>query len=320
MECWVGGWEFWIWVLYMWNELVLRVIWGLNSDLGCLAQYFYRGLFILNIQRERVSGLTYSMLHSIHVDNMYWYIQWPHSCECGKSCVPVIMSTPSLSWGLSRVTWEAFFLRIQGVHWWRLQMGWSVSVGTSIEGVIYIYLISTVSTEQFQVSGICRVSHLCPSLWHKRWCYFGVATYEIYEDLLLIPLHVMRIDWYRCCPFEFYVGLFSIFRPVLMNTNHNRTILHPLLFTHICHGYCTKYNLDTLLWKFKKNTLVDIHQGRCFLYPNIYLKKFSVDYCCCFLLFVWPPAHAVCPNYEVVMLQPRSGTVPSLGSVASFTY
>ena len=37
------------------------------------------------------------------------------------------------------------------------------------------------------------------------------------------------------------------------------------------------------------------------------------------LLFVWPPARAVWPNYEVVMFQPWSGTVPGLGSVASVT-
>ena len=34
------------------------------------------------------------------------------------------------------------------------------------------------------------------------------------------------------------------------------------------------------------------------------------------LLFSWPPVREVCPNYEVVMLQPRTGTPADLGSVA----
>ena len=37
------------------------------------------------------------------------------------------------------------------------------------------------------------------------------------------------------------------------------------------------------------------------------------------LLFFWSPAHAVWPNYEVVLFQPWSGTDPSLGSVANIT-
>ena len=37
------------------------------------------------------------------------------------------------------------------------------------------------------------------------------------------------------------------------------------------------------------------------------------------LLFSWPPAREVWPNYEVGMFQPWSGTDPSLGSVANVT-
>ena len=37
------------------------------------------------------------------------------------------------------------------------------------------------------------------------------------------------------------------------------------------------------------------------------------------LLFSWPPACTVWPNYEVVLLQPWSGTAPSLGSVSNIT-
>ena len=32
------------------------------------------------------------------------------------------------------------------------------------------------------------------------------------------------------------------------------------------------------------------------------------------MLFSWPLARSVRPNYDVVMFQPRSGTAPSLGS------
>ena len=35
------------------------------------------------------------------------------------------------------------------------------------------------------------------------------------------------------------------------------------------------------------------------------------------LFFYWPPVREVCPNYEVVMFQPRTGTPPDLGSVAN---
>ena len=37
------------------------------------------------------------------------------------------------------------------------------------------------------------------------------------------------------------------------------------------------------------------------------------------MLFCWPTARAVWPNYEVVLFQPWSGTDPSPGSVANFT-
>ena len=36
------------------------------------------------------------------------------------------------------------------------------------------------------------------------------------------------------------------------------------------------------------------------------------------LLFSWPLFREVCPNYEVEMFQPRTGTPPDLGSVANF--
>ena len=36
--------------------------------------------------------------------------------------------------------------------------------------------------------------------------------------------------------------------------------------------------------------------------------------CLCY----WPPVRLVCPNHDVVILQPRTGTAPELGSVANF--
>ena len=42
------------------------------------------------------------------------------------------------------------------------------------------------------------------------------------------------------------------------------------------------------------------------------------DYILLMLLFSWPPVHEVCPNYEVVMFQPQTGTPLDLGSVANF--
>ena len=35
------------------------------------------------------------------------------------------------------------------------------------------------------------------------------------------------------------------------------------------------------------------------------------------LLFSWPRVREVCTNYEVVMLQPQTGTPPDLGFVAN---
>ena len=34
------------------------------------------------------------------------------------------------------------------------------------------------------------------------------------------------------------------------------------------------------------------------------------------LLFSWSPVRDVCPNYELAMFQPRTGTPPDLGSIA----
>ena len=36
------------------------------------------------------------------------------------------------------------------------------------------------------------------------------------------------------------------------------------------------------------------------------------------LVFSWPPGSEVCPNDEVVLFQPRTGTPTELGSIASF--
>ena len=35
------------------------------------------------------------------------------------------------------------------------------------------------------------------------------------------------------------------------------------------------------------------------------------------LFFSWPLVHEVCPNYEVVVFQPRTGTPLDLGSVSN---
>ena len=43
-----------------------------------------------------------------------------------------------------------------------------------------------------------------------------------------------------------------------------------------------------------------------------------VEYpCTVLLLFTWPPVRGVCPNYEVVMFQPRTVTPPYLVSVVN---
>ena len=36
------------------------------------------------------------------------------------------------------------------------------------------------------------------------------------------------------------------------------------------------------------------------------------------MLWVWSPVRVVCPNHKVVVLQPRTGNAPDLGSVANF--
>ena len=36
------------------------------------------------------------------------------------------------------------------------------------------------------------------------------------------------------------------------------------------------------------------------------------------LLFSWSPVHELCPNYEVVMLQPWTGNPADLGSFANY--
>ena len=42
--------------------------------------------------------------------------------------------------------------------------------------------------------------------------------------------------------------------------------------------------------------------------------------CCCCCCCFRPPVRVVCPNHEVVLFQPRTGTTPYLGSVANFTF
>ena len=38
------------------------------------------------------------------------------------------------------------------------------------------------------------------------------------------------------------------------------------------------------------------------------------------ILYFQPPDRVVCPNHEVVMFQPRTGTAPDLGSIDNFTF
>ena len=42
--------------------------------------------------------------------------------------------------------------------------------------------------------------------------------------------------------------------------------------------------------------------------------------CCKVLFYFIPPVCTMCPNHEVVVFQPRTGTAPDLGSVANYTF
>ena len=62
-------------------------------------------------------------------------------------------------------------------------------------GGISSYFTSLEFPENCWVGGRCRFLHLCPSLWHKLWCQFGVATYDVSIDLHGGPLIVPMWSW-----------------------------------------------------------------------------------------------------------------------------
>ena len=101
--------------------------------------------------------------------------------------------TPTLLRGVWQVAWWAFWIRVLGFRQRRLQMRWSVSVGPFREVYIYYYFPSPVSPTLCQWSGWGVISHLCPSLWHQRWCQFGATTDNESEDLLLGPPRVLEV-------------------------------------------------------------------------------------------------------------------------------
>ena len=45
----------------------------------------------------------------------------------------------------------------------------------------------------------------------------------------------------------------------------------------------------------------------------LYAPRFTL-----LLFFSWPPVYEMCPNYEVVMFQPQTGTPTDLGSISIF--
>ena len=55
----------------------------------------------------------------------------------------------------------------------------------------------------------------------------------------------------------------------------------------------------------KSNWYVFPPEARIFVYVYVYF---------------WPPVRTVCPNHDVVVFQPRTGTAPDLVSVANYTF
>ena len=74
-----------------------------------------------------------------------------------------------------------------------------------------------------------------------------------------------------------------------------------------------RYGETVSRWGYSTNQVCYIF----LLKQHMGYTKISLRYMLLFLLFSWPPIREVCPNYEVVMFQPRIGTPPDLVSVAN---
>ena len=115
------------------------------------------------------------------------------------------MFIPTLLRGVRRNYWGEYWIHVLEVHGRILQMGKSVPIFPSREGDIYYSFTYPVSLSQCQ--GISRgiILHLCPSLWHWWWCWFGVHTDDKYEDILLRPICVLVMGRQWCCLVDLYV-------------------------------------------------------------------------------------------------------------------